>query len=305
MRTLDAAQGHWRKILIAAGIEADVLKNRHGTCPLCSGKHKFRFDDKGLGSWICNLCGAGYGYKLLKQFTGRPDKELLAMIDELLGHRPVITAQEPDPQLVANRRRLLKFQAGLRECGTVTASYLKNRGVGLTQMRFMREHPAAPYYQDGQLISEHPAMVNQLINREGQTITFHVTYLSEGGWKAEVNTPKKLMTPTQTITGSAIRLSDPHERMAITEGIETALGVMRYERIPCWACYAANNLAKFDPPEGIESLIIFGDRDRSFTGQAAAYELARRMQARGIDVEVVLPPDVGKDWLEHWVEECA
>ena len=302
MRTLDAAQGHWKKILIAAGIEADVLKNKHGTCPLCSGKNKFRFDDKGLGSWICNSCGAGYGYKLLKQFTGQPDKELLAMIDQLLGHRPVIQAKPSDPQLLANRRRLIKFRAGLRECGTITASYLRNRGVGLGQMSFMREHPAAPYYQDGQLVGHYPAMVNQLINRQGQTITFHVTYLSESGWKAEVATPKKIMTPTEPITGSAIRLSNTHERMAITEGIETALGVMRYEKVPCWSCYSANNLAKFDPPDGIQSLLIYGDRDRSYTGQAAAYELARRMQTRGIDVDVVLPPDVGQDWLDYWVE---
>ena len=132
-----------------------------------------------------------------------------------------------------------------------------------------------------------------------------VTYLTQDGGKAPLDHPKKIMPPIETVTGSAIRLCKIHDRLAITEGIETALGVMRYERIPCWACYAANNLAKFDPPDGIESLIIYGDRDRSFTGQAAAYELARRMQARGIDVEVVLPPDVGKDWLDHWVEECA
>jgi len=304
VRTLDAAQGHWKKILIAAGIEADVLKNKHGTCPLCSGKNKFRFDDKGLGSWICNSCGAGYGYKLLRQFTGSTDKELLAMIDELLGHRPALTYQAQDPQLKVNRRRLLSFKSALRECGTLTASYLKNRGVGLGQIHYMREHPAAPYYEDGKLISEHPAMVNQLINRQGKTVTFHVTYLTQDGCKAPLEHPKKIMPPIETVTGSAIRLCRLHNRLAITEGIETALGVMRYEQIPCWACYAANNLAKFDPPDGIDSLIIYGDRDRSYIGQAAAYELARRMQARGIEVEVVLPPDVGKDWLDHWVE-CA
>ena len=61
-------------------------------------------------------------------------------------------------------------------------------------------------------------------------------------------------------------------------------------------------LAKFEPPPRIESLVIYGDRDFSFTGQAAAYELARRMLVRGIGVEVALPPDEGQDWLDYWGE---
>lgn len=302
MKTLDAAQGHWRKILTGFGIDARRLKKTHTHCPLCD-KKKFRFDDKdGLGTWICNNCGAGYGYKLLKLYTKSPDFEILEKIDRILGHKPVYTMQPADHDQWERKHRLVQFGKSLRECGTITASYLRNRGVDLQQLSFIREHPAAPYYHDGQLVGHYPAMVNALRNVEGQVISFHVTYLTEDGWKADLDVPKKILPPVETITGSAIRLCNQETQMAITEGIETALGVMTYERVPCWAAYSANNLAKFEPPPGIESLVIYGDRDFSFTGQAAAYELARRMLVRGIGVEVALPPDEGQDWLDYWGE---
>jgi len=303
MRTLDAAQGRWRQILTGFGIDAKVLVNKHGTCPVCQQKNKFRFDDiDGKGSWICNTCGAGYGFKLLQMVTQSDDKRLLSEIDSILGITSTPDRVQADPVVVKQRLALLNFSRGLRECGTITASYLRNRGVSLSQMSYMREHPSAPYWEDGKLLGYYPAMVNGLRDVTGRVLTFHVTYLNSDGSKADVPVGKKIMTPTKKITGSAIRLSSVHGEMAITEGIETALGVMTYERVPCWAAYSANNLSKFEPPEGIKSLIIYGDRDFSFTGQAAAYELARRMQAKGIGVEVALPPDEGQDWLDYWRE---
>lgn len=302
MRTLDAAQGHWKRILIEFGVDPQSLRNQHSACPICSGKDKFRFDNKdGLGTWICNSCGAGYGYKLLQRVIDLPHNELLQRIDKILGNTPTVEKKSSAEE--DNRRRKLQlFGRQLRECGTITAAYLKNRGVGLAQMRYMREHPNAPYWHDGQLIGHYPAMVNALRDQAGLTLTYHVTYLSNDGKKADVPVTKKIMTPARTITGSAIRLCGEHKDMAIAEGIETALGVMTYEEIPCWASYSANNLAKFDPPPWLESLVIYGDRDQSFTGQAAAYELARRLTARGIGVEVALPPDEGMDWLDYWGE---
>ena len=302
MRTLDAAQGRWRQILTAFGIDQASLRNHHSVCPICT-KKKFRFDDQdGKGTWICNTCGAGYGFKLLKLFTQADDKQLLTQIDAIIGVSPTYSKPAAKPDADRQRDKLKQFGRSLRECGTITAAYLRNRGVGLSQMSYMREHPSAPYYHEGKLLGFYPAMVNGLRDVKGQVVTFHVTYLNQDGSKADVPVGKKIMTPSQTITGSAIRLSQLHAEMAITEGIETALGVMTYEKVPCWAAYSANNLAKFDPPEGIKSLIIYGDRDFSFTGQAAAYELARRMQAKGIGVEVALPPDEGQDWLDYWGE---
>ena len=62
---LGEAQGHWTKILISNGIDEKFLKNKHGPCPVCGGKDRFRFDNKdGRGTFFCNHCGPGDGVGL-------------------------------------------------------------------------------------------------------------------------------------------------------------------------------------------------------------------------------------------------
>jgi putative DNA primase/helicase len=46
-------------------------------------------------------------------------------------------------------------------------------------------------------------------------------------------------------------------------------------------------------------LIVFGDNDASGTGQAAAWALAKRVIAAGIDVEVRIPEQIGADWADE------
>ena len=57
----------------------------------------------------------------------------------------------------------------------------------------------------------------------------------------------------------------------------------------------------FEPPEIVRKLTIFGDNDRNYRGQKAAYVLANRLAVdkhREISVEVLLPPTPGQDWLD-------
>ena len=42
-----AAHGRWPEILAALGIDPAALRNRHGPCPGCGGRDRFRFDDNG------------------------------------------------------------------------------------------------------------------------------------------------------------------------------------------------------------------------------------------------------------------
>jgi putative DNA primase/helicase len=48
-------------------------------------------------------------------------------------------------------------------------------------------------------------------------------------------------------------------------------------------------LARWQWPEGCKSVMIFGDNDASFTGQAAAFELAKRAACKGLEVQVCIP----------------
>nr|WP_264757533.1 primase-helicase zinc-binding domain-containing protein [Klebsiella pneumoniae] len=62
-----AAAGRWPSVLAGLSIDVPDSSRRHSPCPACGGKDRFRFDDNGRGSFICNQCGAGDGLDLIKQ----------------------------------------------------------------------------------------------------------------------------------------------------------------------------------------------------------------------------------------------
>lgn len=81
------ARGSWPEILSSLGIEVDF--NRHGPCPGCGGKDRFRFDDKDdRGTWICGGGGetaAGDGFSLFQHVTGCGPREALEAVSRVLG----------------------------------------------------------------------------------------------------------------------------------------------------------------------------------------------------------------------------
>jgi putative DNA primase/helicase len=74
--------------------------------------------------------------------------------------------------------------------------------------------------------------------------------------------------------------------------------------MPVWACVNGNLLAKWMPPEIAQEVTIFGDNDKSFTGQAKAYQLANRLELQyKRKVSVILPPNPDTDWADVWDEK--
>jgi putative DNA primase/helicase len=53
-------------------------------------------------------------------------------------------------------------------------------------------------------------------------------------------------------------------------------------------------MVKWRPPKEARHVVIFSDSDANFTGQKAAYELAARLATDGLEVQVIVPPGVGK-----------
>jgi putative DNA primase/helicase len=61
-----------------------------------------------------------------------------------------------------------------------------------------------------------------------------------------------------------------------------------------------NLLAKWQPPEIAKEIVIFGDNDENFTGQAKAYHLANRLEVQfKRKAFVMIPPHAGQDWNDH------
>jgi len=102
-----------------------------------------------------------------------------------------------------------------------------------------------------------------------------------------------------------IRLGPVMERMGIAEGIETAICAGKLFGIPVWAAISANGLKAWEPPEGVKTVVICGDNDKSLTGQEAAYSLGRRLVTAGLQVEIQIPQLVGTDWADVQMEKVA
>lgn len=291
---LDAV-GKWPGILAALGVESRFLKPKHGPCPMCGGKDRFRFDDKkGRGTWFCSQCGSGTGFDLLMLINGWTFPEAAKQIDAIVGSVKAKPIRKEQADLV-KRSALSRIWS---ECSPIAGGdpvnrYLVARGIRPTEFPAELRCHARLIYRDGGDVMHFAAMVARVIGPDGSARTLHRTYLKDGA-KAPVDAPRKLM-PGKPWDGAAVRLFPVAERLGIAEGIETALAASILFDMPVWSAINAHGLEIFEPPAEVDELVIFGDADESWTGQAAAAALAKRMVTKGLGVKVRLP-SMGKDW---------
>jgi hypothetical protein len=84
-KTLDAACGQWRHILVEFGIPHGALDGKHHPCPSCGGKDRFRFTDRSRdGDYYCSGCGPGKGINLVAKVNGWDYAEAAKQVDELI-----------------------------------------------------------------------------------------------------------------------------------------------------------------------------------------------------------------------------
>ncbi|HHT0141140.1 TPA: DUF927 domain-containing protein [Raoultella ornithinolytica] len=106
-----AAAGRWPYVLAGLSIDVPDSSRRHAPCPACGGKDRFRFDDNGRGSFICNQCGAGDGLDLIKKVNNCDTTEAAQLAADVLGidYRETETdrkaASQRRGQLEADRQR--------------------------------------------------------------------------------------------------------------------------------------------------------------------------------------------------------
>lgn len=298
--TLDEAKGKWRGILISKGIADIHLTGKHGKCPICNeGKDRFRFDDKdGKGTFYCSHCGAGTGIDMLMKIYGWSFKEACIEVDSVISS---VVATEAKAEKT-KEEKVLAIKKILSHCVPVKKGdpvwlYL-NRRTGIidvpSDIRLHKNH----YHSSG---TYHPTMVSIMRGVDGRGVSLHRTYLTKEGEKANVE-PVKKFCEGLPINGSSIRLSIVQEHIGIAEGIETALSAGWVFDLPVWAATNATLLAQWNPPDGIKHVTVFGDNDSSFTGQAAAYTLAKRLVTKGITVDLKFPREVDHDWCDEGIE---
>ena len=108
-----AAAGQWPSVLAGLHIDVPDSPRRHAPCPACGGADRFRFDDGGRGSFICNQCGAGDGLDLIRRGNNCDTTEAARLVAEVLGIG--YRAAERDEEAERQRREQLEAERHQRE----------------------------------------------------------------------------------------------------------------------------------------------------------------------------------------------
>jgi len=270
--------GRWAPILTNLGINAQIFNGKHQPCPFCQGKDRARWD-RNKEFFICGQCGSKQPIDMAIAFTGLSFKETAQLIRPNIMSAQLKVVKQVDTQQAEDR--IKRIHAGLKRITpeSIVALYLAKRGITVLPEQDCYQHNSVEYWNEG-VKSLHPAMVSVFRTPTGEVSTYHITYLSNDGTKAEVTTPRKILPVIKPLVGAAVRLAKVDDIMAIAEGIETALSVTSDTGLQCWAAGSASNMKAVVIPESVKTVWIYADSDDSFTGQAAAYELANRLKVR-------------------------
>lgn len=291
----DLCVGRWESILTSLGVAPEFLSKKHGPCPLCGGKDRWRFDNKdGRGTWFCSNDGAGDGFALLQKMNGWTFSQAAREVERVLG----VSKQDAPRQEFTDEQKRAALKRVWTESrpvmhGDPVWTYLNHRTGIEAVPSSLRFHPKLRYDANHSF----PAMLAVVTMPDGSASTMHRTWLDGKGGKAPVDDPKKVMAGT--IKGGAIRLAPMAECLGLAEGIETALRASVLFGVPTWAAISAGGMRDWDAPAGVTEVVIFGDNDANFTGQNAAFALAHRLSMRGIKTDVRIPAKAGTDWADE------
>lgn len=182
------------------------------------------------------------------------------------------------------------------------AAYLRGRGLSGVVPSTLRFASSLLYVEQETAAKRWlPAMVAAVQAADGRVVGAQRTYLDDrGAGKAPVATPRKSIGP---VRGGAVRLAPVAPVLALTEGIETGLAVLEATGSATWAAISAPGLAAIELPAEARAVAIWADRDVSGAGQRAADALAARLRREDRRVRILLPPDVGRDWLDVFVSD--
>jgi putative DNA primase/helicase len=304
-------KGRWLEILADAGVDRVFLNSRHGPCPFCGGKDRWRWDNKdGSGSGFCNRCDAtGDGFHILGKKLGLSTTMDFARIVEVAtsGLNASVSFREQVDQEAEKRKKYkLEVANGIWHesslVGSVVQTYFRSRNIKWTGTSdTLRFHPQLAYYHEGRNVGNFPALIARVTDVKGNFLGIHRTYLSKEGIKASVPNVKMALG---SISGGAVRFDEPSDELHVAEGIETSLAVREELDAPTWSTLSAPNMEVLEIPDSIKKLIIWADLDKNGRGVSAAEKLAQRVSANGVNAYVMVPPlPLGPDmksidWLD-------
>lgn len=286
--TVKAATGFWPQLLPALGISVHA-GGRHGACPACGGKDRFRFDNQdGRGTWLCNQCGAGDGLNLVEKALSISAKEAAIKVAGMLGKLPESAPVMHDDTADKSRAQ---SDAAARAQALIAAAfsrtdnaYLSAKGLHGTQALTLGDA-----LRCGGISFAAGDVLIPLTGEDGTAV--NVQLISAAGDKRTL--------PGGQVKGTYWLAGEPDGKtLWLTEGYATGLTVHRLTGQAVYVALSANNLTALakrlreSHPDAM--MLIAADRDDNGTGQLKAEEAAKVCGGKA-----ALPPVTG-DWNDVW-----
>lgn len=285
-----ASQHHWGSILSSLAIPIPGI-NKHGPCPVCGGKDRFRFDDKkGRGTWFCNYCGHGDGLDLVtlvRQCDLIQAAREISRLTDLTPTPPAKERTEPLPHTDIIQR----VTALLATCTKGTSDYLLHKG--LAHQGFLM--PANSAKNIGEVHFNVGSMVLPLVDLSDKTTG--ALLINPGG--------EKRLLPGSRIKSSFIPITHHalSQTIIITEGFATGLVISRFVAATVVAAISAINLTHVAValreryPDA--QIILAADNDVTDSDHNPGKQLAE-LAALAVNGLVTLPPTGDKaDWDDY------
>ncbi|WP_109849711.1 DUF927 domain-containing protein [Proteus sp. CA142267] len=284
-----ASQGRWLYILANLGITVPD-NHKHGACPKCGGKDRFRFDDKnGKGTWFCNQCGHGDGLDLVKLVTGKETKTACQEVNKII-LLPAFKEIAPTPiKKVSAKKGIEHYEKIKAFCSLGESQYLINKGLANHQCLITRQQ-----YTQGEFNFPVGSLLLPLVDTDS---------VIKGGQLISLNGEKSLLSGS-TLSGSFIVVRQPEkkplEQIVITEGFATGLSLSKCLDALIVASVSATNLVKVAQQLRAQypeiKIIIAGDND-FVDGKDNTGKIWAERAGKAVDGWVTLPPTHYKaDW---------
>lgn len=321
-----AARGRWLEIL-AEIIGTESLTGKHTPCPGCGGHDRFQFNRRSeAGAYSCRSHpdGGGDGFSLIQHVMGCDFKAAAKLVAEAVGltdgrgeYQPLPRRPAPPPAPATDWTKERAKAARVWHDGEqitgqdAAGKYLLRRGLTIpANADTLRFHPALSYWTQGddgkpEFIGRFPAMIALITGQAGDMAGVHRIYLDDEGRKFAGNglPAKKMMKACNDLTGCAVRLGKmDDDRLAVAEGIETALAFSLLTGVSTWAALSASLMPSIWLPESARRIYIACDNDAA--GERAAQRLAERLLDEGRAVWLNTPPHDCNDWNDHLLNVC-
>lgn len=295
-----AACGHWPELLAAMGIDTPS-RGKHGPCPACGGKDRFRLDDKGgRGTWICSQCGNGDGLDLVCRVLSTTPKAATELLAPLVG----VSAAGVEP---AERERIHQQQQARAEADAKQAEQLRQKAARRAAAIMRSCEPGqAPYLVHKRLRWPCGALNRQVIAVGAMTFpagSLVVPLIDEAGELVNVQLIDDRGGKSYLAGGrkaGAFHRIEGGELVAVVEGYSTGLsvhlasGATVYCAMDCGNLAVVAAIARRQHPEA--RILLCGDNDADTQGNPGKTKAEHA--AAVIGGLVALPPVAG-DWNDY------